>query len=169
MPLPAGTPAPDFTLKTLAHRRLVDVTLSDNFGKSNVVLLFFPAAFTNVCTKEMCGISGRLNDFAALDAKVYGISVDTAYAQAAWAEKENIMFPLLSDFRHEVTRAYEAVHEDLYGMGPSSGRASFVIDQDGVIRYSEQTGTLAELPDFAAIDAALNSLEAKPTSPGSAE
>jgi glutaredoxin-dependent peroxiredoxin len=158
MPLPAGTPAPDFTLKTFANRQLVDVTLSDSFGKNNVVLLFFPAAFTGVCTKEMCGVSGRLNDFAALDAQVYGISVDTPYAQAAWAEKENILFPLLSDFRHEVTHAYEAVHDDLYGMGPSSGRASFVINKEGVIRYSEQTGTLAELPDLDAIDEVLKTL-----------
>jgi len=158
MPLAPGTKAPDFTLKTRFGGEMKDVTLSDNFGKNNTVLLFFPAAFTGACTSEMCGVSGRMSDYGALDAKVYGISVDSAFSQEAWANKENITFPLLSDYKREVAKAYDVLWPDLAGMGPSAARAVFVIDKDGIIRYSEQTPVPSDLPDFQKVDAALREL-----------
>ena len=89
---------------------------------------------------------------------VLGISVDSVFAQFAWASQAGIAFPLLSDYKHEVTRAYDVELSDLAGMGPSSARAAFVIDGSGVIQFSQQTATPGELPDFAAIHAAVETL-----------
>ena len=89
MPIKVGSKAPDFTLKSKAATGLVDVKLSDNFGKKNTVLLFFPAAFTGVCTQEMCEISAGLGQYARLNAAVIGISIDTPFAQEAWAKQES--------------------------------------------------------------------------------
>src|SRR6184192_2506435 len=101
MAIPVGSKAPDFTLKSKQSSGLVDVKLSDNFGKKNTVLLFFPAAFTGVCTQEMCSISGGMNDYAGLNADVIGISIDTPFSQAAWAKQEKITIPLASDLNKE--------------------------------------------------------------------
>src|SRR5438309_11873674 len=97
MPLPVGSKAPDFSLKSKQASGLVDVKLSQNFGRKNTLLLFFPAAFTSVCTKEMCDISSGLNAYSGLGADVVAISVDTPFAQEAWAQKEKINIPLVSD------------------------------------------------------------------------
>src|SRR4029077_21202091 len=109
MAISVGTKAPDFTLKSKQTSGLVDVKLSNNFGKRNTVLLFFPAAFTSVCTKEMCDISAGLNGYAGLNAEVLGISVDTPFAQEAWAQKEKITIPLASDLNKEVVKKYDVV------------------------------------------------------------
>src|SRR6266542_543163 len=97
MAIPVGTKAPDFTLKSKQASGLVDVKLSNNFGKKNTVLLFFPAAFTGVCTQEMCSISAGLNAYQGLNAEVLAVSVDTPFAQEAWAQKEKISLTLASD------------------------------------------------------------------------
>ncbi len=110
-------------------------------GKSNVVLLFFPLAFTSVCTAEMCDITAGLGGYEALDAKVIGISVDSPFAQDAWAKKENIGITLASDLNKKTAFAYGTLLENLGGFGSASARAAFVIDKAGVIRYSEQTPT----------------------------
>lgn len=158
MALSVGTKAPDFTLKSLQNGAMTDVTLSDSFGKSNTVLLFVPGAFTGVCTQEVCAISDRMDKFSALNATVYGISVDSAFAQAAWAAKEQIKFPLLSDYKHEVVEQYDVVLESLAGLGPSSKRAVFVIDKEGVIRYVQVTAVPSDLPDFDALNQAVESI-----------
>jgi aconitate hydratase len=106
MPIAIGTKAPDFTLKTKTADGLKDVKLSDNFGKKQTVLLFFPLAFTGVCTQEMCDVSAGLGDFAGLDAEVYGISVDSPFAQEAWAKQSKITVTLLSDL-NKATAAEE--------------------------------------------------------------
>lgn len=155
MPLPAGSNAPDFILKTMTSDGLVDVRLSASFGRKQTVLLFFPAAFTGVCTQELCEISGGLGQYAELDAEVYGISVDSPFAQEAWAKQSGIRITLLSDLNKTVTRAYGVVFPNLAGMYETSARAAFVVGRDGVIKYSEQTPTLKDLPDFAAVQAAL--------------
>jgi len=155
MALSAGTKAPDFTVRTMTKDGPADFKLSDHIGKKNIVLLFFPGAFTHICKAEMCKMSEETAKYAGLDALVCGISVDTFYAQDAWAKQESITIPLLSDFKHEVTRAYDVVWPDFSGMGPASARASFVIDKNGVIVYSEQTASLLDLPDFEKIEAAL--------------
>src|SRR5262252_5416048 len=109
MPIPVGSKAPDFSLKSKQAAGLVDVQLSHNFGKKNTLLLFFPAAFTGVCTQEMCDITGGLNAYSGLNADVVGISVDTPFSQEAWAQKENIKVTLASDLNKEVIRKYEVL------------------------------------------------------------
>jgi len=156
MALAVGSAAPDFTLKTKNAEGLHDVTLSAHNGKDNVVLLWFPAAFTGVCTQEFCDLSGGVHNLPG--AQVYGISCDTAFAQEGWAKSAGISVTLLSDFAHSVTEAYDVVLPDLAGLGPASKRAAFVIDKEGIIRYSEETPTPGDLPNFAAIVEVLQSL-----------
>lgn len=158
MALSVGSKAPDFTLKSASAEGLIDIMLSENFGKTSTVLLFFPLAFTGVCTQEMCEVTAGLAKYAELGANVLAVSVDSPFAQEAWAKKENITIPLLSDLNKEVTKAYDVVFPALAGIGDTSARAVFVIDKDGVIQYSEQTPSPKELPDFNAVEAALKSL-----------
>jgi peroxiredoxin len=155
MPLYVGNKAPDFTLKTKTADGLQDVRLSNNYGKKQTVLLFFPLAFTGVCTQEMCDITAGLGQYAGLDAEVYGISVDSPFAQEAWAKQSGIKVTLLSDLNKTVIKAYGVVFPNLAGVGDTAARAAFVIGKDGMIKYVEQTATPKDLPDFAAVQAAL--------------
>jgi peroxiredoxin len=159
MAIKVGSKAPDFTLKSKNASGLTDIKLSNNFGKKNTVLLFFPAAFTGVCTQEMCSISGGLNDYSSLNADVIGISIDTPFAQEAWAQKEKITIPLASDLNKEVIKKYDVVFPMLAGVGDTAARAAFVIDKNGVIQYSEQTPTPKDLPNFDAVKNALARLQ----------
>ena len=156
MAISVGAKAPDFTLKTSTPDGLVDITLSDHFGKDNVVLVFFPAAFTGVCTQEFCDLSGGVHDVP--NAVTYGVSTDSAFAQAAWAKQEKITTPLLSDYESKVIHAYDVVAPSLAGLGPCAARAAVVVDKEGVVRYSEQTPALTDIPDFTAIAATLATL-----------
>src|SRR3954447_11167391 len=158
MALAVGTKAPDFTLKSKQASGLVDVKLSANFGKKNTVLLFFPLAFTSVCTKEMCDISAGLNGYSGLNAEVIGVSVDSPFSQEAWAQKEKISVVLASDLNKKTAEAYGVLLPDLIGLGSVSARAAFVIDKDGVVQYSEQTPSPKELPNFNAIRDTLGKL-----------
>ncbi len=155
MPLAVGTKAPDFTLKTKAADGLKDVKLSDYAGKQAVVILFFPAAFTGVCTTEMCDQTSGLGEYEKLGATVLAISVDSPFAQEAWAKANQIKVTLLSDLNKTVTKAYDVLFPNLAGVGDTSARAAFVVGKDGVIKYAEQTPTPKDLPNFAAIKAAL--------------
>ena len=112
-----------------------DVSLGDFAGK-NVVLLFVPLAFTGVCTQELCEISAGINAYQELDAQVLGISVDSPFSLNAWAEKEGIEIPLLSDFNKEVSAGYGAQHEDLLGFKGIAKRSAFVVDGQGIVRYA---------------------------------
>lgn len=155
MPISVGTQAPDFTLKSKQGEDLVDVKLSANFGEKQTVLLFFPAAYTGVCTQEMCDITSGLSAYADLGADVIAISVDTPFSQEAWAQANNIKITLASDLNKEVTKAYDVLFPMLAGVGDTSARAAFVIGKDGVVKYAEQTATPLELPNFEAVKAAL--------------
>jgi peroxiredoxin len=155
MPIAVGSKAPDFTLKSKAADGLKDIKLSDNFGKTQTVLLFFPAAFTGVCTTEMCDMTGGLAEYSALGATVYAISVDNAFSQEAWAKQNKIGLTILSDLNKTVTDAYHVRFPMLAGIGDTSARAAFVIGKDGVVKYAEQTPTPKDLPNFAAVKAAL--------------
>ena len=159
MPLKIGTSAPDFTLKTKTVQGLEEVKLSDNFGKRNTVLLFFPLAFTGVCTQEMCDVSGGISSYETLNAAVYGISVDSPFAQEAWANQEKITVKLLSDLNKSVTKAYDVVFPNLAGVGDTAARAAVVIDKAGNIVHIEQTPTPKDLPNFEAVKAALAKLK----------
>ena len=158
MAIAVGTKAPDFNLKSKTATGLVDVKLSENFSKKNTVLLFYPLAFTSVCTQEMCDVTQGLGKFEAANAQVYGISNDTPFVLEEWSKQLKIGFPLLSDFQHEVARAYDVVWPNFSGLGPGTARAVFVIDKEGVIRYAEQTPTLLDFPKYDEIQAALAQL-----------
>jgi peroxiredoxin len=151
MPITIGTKAPDFTLKSKNATGLVDVKLSDHFGKENTVLLFFPAAFTSVCTQELCDITGGVAAYAKLNAAVIAISVDTPFAQEAWAKQEKIGLTLVSDLNKKVTKKYGVLFPNLAGIGDTAARAAFVIDKQGVVQYAEQTATPKDLPNFQAV------------------
>ncbi len=159
MPLKTGTKAPDFALMSKTHKGLEEIKLSNNFEKKNTVLLFFPLAFTGVCTAEMCDVSGGISSYDELNAAVYAISVDSPFAQEAWAAKEGITVPILSDLNKIVTKAYDVVFPNLAGVGDTSARAAYVIDKTGTIVYAEQTPTPKDLPNFEAVKAALAKLK----------
>lgn len=156
MPIAVGSTAPDFTLKSKTAEGLVDVKLSDNGGKATVVL-FFPLAFTGTCTQEFCDVTAGLSAYDALNARVIGISVDSPFAQEAWAKANNISITLASDLNKETTKAYDVVFPMLAGVGDTSARAAFVVGADGVVKYAEQTPAPTDLPNFDAIKAALAS------------
>ncbi len=164
MALSVGTKAPDFTLPTKTADGPKQITLSENFGKRNTLLLFFPMAFTGTCTTEMCGISNGLREYRALNATVYGISGDNPFAQEAWAQKESITVPLLSDYEHHVARSYDVAYDSFLPqlglmMGGVPKRAAFVIDRAGLIQYAESNDDARALPDFDKIKARLAELK----------
>ncbi len=159
MPLAVGTKAPDFTLKSKNASGVSDVKLSANFGKKNTVVLFFPLAFTGVCTTEMCDITAGLSAYSGLNAEVIAISVDSPFAQEAWAEKNKIGITLASDLNKETSADYGVLLADLAGFGSTSARAAFVVDKGGIIQYSEQTPTPKDLPNFAAVKDVLAKLK----------
>jgi peroxiredoxin len=159
MALSVGTKAPDFTLKSKQASGLVDVKLSNNFGKKNTVVLFFPLAFTSVCSQEMCDVTAGVSAYTALNADVIGISVDSPFTQEAWAQKEKIAITLVSDLNKTTTKAYDVVFPMLAGVGDTAARAAFVVDKSGVIQYSEQTPTPKDLPNLEAVKAALAKLK----------
>lgn len=137
---------------------LEDFTLSSNFGKQATLILFFPLAFTSVCTRELCDVTAGLEKYAGLNATVIGISVDSPFAQSEWAKKENISIRLLSDLNKEVTKAYDVLFPNLAEVGDTAARAAFVVGKDGTIKYSEQTATPKDLPDFAMIQQVLEQM-----------
>jgi glutaredoxin-dependent peroxiredoxin len=155
MALATGTQAPAFSLKTKTADGLKDVALADTLGKKQTVLLFFPLAFTSVCTAEMCSVSQGLDTYKGLDAAVYAISVDSPFAQEAWAKANGITIPVLSDFNKDVAKAYDVLYADLLGFKGVAKRSAFVIGKDGVIKYSSSSDDPKVLPDFGAIQAAL--------------
>ena len=153
MALSVGTKAPDFSLPSKTTEGPKQIKLSDNFGRQNTLLLFFPMAFTGTCTTEMCGVSNDLAAYASLNAIVYGISGDNPFAQEAWAQKEKITAPLLSDYEHQVAKAYDVVYDSFLpqmnlGMGGVPKRAVFIVDRNGVIQYAECDDDARALPNF---------------------
>ena len=160
MSINVGDKAPDFTLPTLTSDGPALVTLSEVAAGSRTVLLFFPMAFTGVCTTEFCAVSEGLGDYKARGAKIYGISGDNPFAQANWAEKEGIKIRLLSDYEHEVAKAYGCAYDSFLPaknlpMGGVPKRSAFVIDGKGVVQYAQINESPGDLPDFDAIKAAL--------------
>ena len=156
MALAVGTQAPDFELVTLGANGPELVKLSDQVGSANLVLLFVPMAFTGVCTQEFCSVTSELADYEGLNAKVFGISGDNPFAQEAWAQKEGIKVQLLSDYEHEVAKAYGVAYEQFLPdakliMGGVPKRSAFVIDKTGAIRLIDIQDHPKDLPDFDAI------------------
>ncbi len=164
MAVAVGAKAPDFSLSTKTADGPKQIRLSDNFGKKNTVLLFFPMAFTGTCTQEMCSLTPELPNYDGANAVVYGISGDNPFAQEAWAQKEKIGVTLLSDYEHKVARDYGVVYNSFLpernlGMGGVPKRSAFIIDKNGVIQHADVREDARELPDFNKIKAKLAELK----------
>lgn len=155
MSVKVGEKAPVFTLFSSEKEQ---VTLENYKGK-NVVLLFFPMAFTSVCTAELCNMRDDLSYYGGLNAEVLGVSVDSPFTLKKFKDEQNLNFPLLSDFNKEVSRAYGALYEEfVMGLKGVSKRSAFVIDKDGTVRYAEVLESAGDLPNFGAIKQTLSQL-----------
>ncbi|MEY4927239.1 MAG: hypothetical protein RI894_1675 [Bacteroidota bacterium] len=150
-----GNAAPAFTLFSSDKKQ---VSLGDFAGK-NVVLLFFPQAFTGTCTKELCDMRDNLSKYESLNAAVLAVSVDSVFTLEKYKTEQNYNFPMLSDFNKDVSAAYGSLYEDfVFGMKGVSKRSAFVIDGEGLVRYAEVLDNAGEIPDFAAVRNALSAL-----------
>jgi peroxiredoxin len=157
MPVTTGQSAPDFALYDNSKQK---VTLSEQRGK-NVVLLFFPLAFTSVCTAELCHVRDNISVYNNTDAAVFGISVDSPQTLHKFREEQHLNFALLSDFNREASTAYDVLYDsfsamDLHGV---SKRAAFVIDREGLIRYAEVCASAGDQPGYQAIQDTLAKLK----------
>jgi len=155
MNIEIGQPAPDFTLFDSTKNK---ITLSDMKGQ-NVLLLFFPLAFTSTCTAELCSIRDNISFYNDVNAKVFGISVDSLHTLAKYKADQNLNFTLLSDFNKDVSSLYGSLYEMFgYNMKGVSKRSAFVIDKDGIVRYAEVLENAGEQPNFKNITLILESL-----------
>ena len=155
MGLTVGQNAPEFILHDTEKKI---VTLAE-FKGNNVLLLFFPLAFTGVCTRELCSVRDNIAAYNNVNAKVFGISVDSPQTLARFREEQHLNFPLLSDFNKEVSAQYGALYETFgFGMKGVSKRAAFLIDRDGIIQYAEVLENASLQPDFEQIKVKLRAL-----------
>ena len=154
MSVDVGSKAPDFTL---TNEERQPVTLSQQRGRP-VVLAFFPAAFSSVCTKELCTFQDALAQLNDVNAAVYGISVDTFFTLKAFHDQQKLSFPLLSDFNKQVIRDYGVFNEDMIGLKGIAKRAVFVLDKDGVVRHREVLEDARNEPDYGKVHQTLASL-----------
>ena len=151
-----GQQAPDFTLFDSDKQK---VALSDYKGK-NVLLLFFPQAFTGTCTKELCSTRDNIALYNSANAQVFGISVDSVFTLAKFKEEQHLNFPLLSDFNKTVSAAYGSLYDSfVFDMKGVSKRSAFVLDKQGIVRYAEVLEAATDLPDFSAIQKTLEILK----------
>lgn len=153
--LQPGQKAPEFTLFNSDKK---EISLTDLRDK-NVIVLFFPMAFTSVCTAELCEMRDTIGTYASLNATILGISVDSPYTLAVFKEQQKLPFDLLSDFNKETSIAYHALYETFsMRMRGVSKRAAFVIDKSGIVQYAEVLDNAGEVPSFTAIKETLVSL-----------
>jgi peroxiredoxin len=150
-----GQAAPDISLYDSDKKK---VSLNDYKGK-NVLILFFPQAFTGTCTKELCSTRDNIALYNQANAQVLGISVDSVFTLAKYKEDQQLNFPLLSDFNKDISKAYGVLYDTfVFDMKGVSKRSAFVLDKEGVVRYAEVLETATDLPDFGAIQKILQSL-----------
>lgn len=150
--LDLNSKAPEFTLQNTNGDK---ISLSDYKGEKNVVLLFFPLAFTSTCTKELCQTRDNLKLYESLEAEILGISVDTFYTLKEFKASQNLNFQLLSDFNKETSQNYGVLYENFYGMKGVSKRSVFVINKEGEIVHSEILENASDLPNFKMIEDSL--------------
>ena len=153
--LQIGDTAPDFTINDTNNS---PVSLSSFKGEKNVLLLFFPFAFSSTCTEELCSTRDNLKIYESLDAQVFGISIDSFFTLKEYKASHNLNFPLLSDFNKDVSTAYNTLYEEFIGMKGVSKRSAFLINKEGVIKYTEILDNASEIPNFDAINEALQAL-----------
>ena len=155
MKIEVGQKAPEFSL-TDTEKKLI--SLADYKGK-NVVLLFFPLAFTGTCTAELCATRDDIESYNKANAQVLGISVDSLFVLGKFKAEQNLNFPLLSDFNKNVSEAYGSLYDTfIFDMKGVSKRSAFVIDKDGIVRYAEVLEKATDLPNFTAIKEVLAGL-----------
>lgn len=155
MAIEKGQKAPEFTLFNSEKNK---VSLSDYKGK-NLVILFFPQAFTGVCTTELCSVRDNMNVYTSLNAEVVGVSVDSIFTLAKFKEEQQYNFPLLSDFNKSVSQTYGAFYDEfVFEMKGVSRRAAFVVDKEGTVQYAEVLESAGDQPNFDAIKATLSGL-----------
>lgn len=155
MAIEKGQKAPEFTLFNSEKNK---VSLSDYKGK-NLVILFFPQAFTGVCTTELCSVRDNMNVYTSLNADVVGISVDSIFTLAKFKEEQQYNFPLLSDFNKTVSQAYASFYDEfVFEMKGVSRRAAFVVDKEGTVQYAEVLESAGDQPNFDAIKEVLGGL-----------
>jgi len=153
--LTVGDKAPDFTLFNTGKQA---ITLSELKGQ-NVVLLFFPLAFTSTCTAELCGVRDDISNYAKLNAAVFGISVDSPFSLGKFKEEQGLNFDLLSDFNKTASAAYGSLYDSfVLGMNGVSKRSAFVVDKEGVIRYAEVLESAGDIPNLEAVKQVLSGL-----------
>jgi peroxiredoxin len=157
MNLTVGQAAPEFTLYDTGKNK---VSLTGFRGK-NVLILFFPQAFTSTCTKELCAVRDDISRYSNINAEVIGISVDSVFTLNKYKEEQQYNFPLLSDFNKEVSALYGALYTDwILDMKGVSKRAAFIVDKNGTLAYAEVLENAGEIPDFAAINEKIATLSA---------
>ncbi len=156
MSIQVGQKAPDFALFNTAKQK---VTLSEQQGKP-VVILFFPLAFTGVCTAELCNVRDNIALYNNTNAQVFGVSVDSLFTLEKFSTEQNLNFPLLSDFNKDAAKAFDVLYEvfPAFEMMGVSKRAAFVVDKNGIVQYAEVCATPGDLPNFAAIQETLTGL-----------
>lgn len=153
--LTPGQKAPEFSLFNSDKK---EVSLSSLKGK-NVIILFFPMAFTSVCTAELCEMRDNISTYSDLNAVILGISVDSPFTLAKFKEEQNLPFDLLSDFNKEVSQAYDTYYETFaLNLKGVSKRSAFVIDHEGVVQYAEVLESAGDVPNFQAVRQTLTSL-----------
>lgn len=150
-----GSKAPNFTLQNTKGE---EISLSDFRGENNIVLLFFPLAFSSTCTKELCKTRDNMKLYNSMDAEVMAISVDSFFTLKEFKKAENLNFQLLSDFNKEVAAKYDSLYKEYFGMKGVTKRATFVFDKEGIIRHREVLEDSSELPDFKTVQQTLSEL-----------
>jgi len=156
MEIQIGQKAPDFKL----HNTEKNIVSLNDYNGKNVLILFFPLAFTGVCTSELCSVRDGLAQYNDMDTDVIGISVDSLFVLEKFKEENNLNFTLLSDFNKEVSKQYGCLYDSfVFDMSGVSKRSAFVIDKEGIVQYAEVLESAGDLPDFDAIHAALQKIK----------
>jgi len=157
MSIQIGQQAPDFSLFSSSKEK---VTLSDFNGKKNVLILFFPQAFTGVCTTELCSVRDDIANYSNANAEILAISVDSIFTLAKFKELQQLNFTMLSDFNKEVSTSYHSIYDSFTDMNMKgvSKRSAFIVDKAGIIQYAEVLESAGDIPNFAAINEALANL-----------
>lgn len=150
MPVTVGQQAPDFTLYNTEQKQ---VSLKELTSRSNVLVLFFPLAFTGTCTKELCSVRDDLVKYEKLNATVVAISVDSLFALGKFRDEQQLPFDLLSDFNKDVAARYDSLYEDFpkFGLRGVTKRSAFVVDKQGIVQYAEVLADASQVPDFEKI------------------
>ncbi|MDX1642437.1 MAG: redoxin domain-containing protein [Balneolaceae bacterium] len=148
-----GDTVENFTLKNTGGE---DISLFDTLESGDTLILFFPLAFSSVCTEELCKVRDNLKMYNAMSVNVLGISVDSFFTLNAFKKANNLSFTLLSDFNKNVSKQFDALYDDFYGMKGVSKRAAFVVNRNKKVEYAEVLEDAGKIPDFSAIQAVLS-------------